>query len=134
MAQVVHQILEALQQVKAEKVGSLQQVLEQDRQWLTQQVTERQQVLAKLRPRAPSSEGTNQTPAAAAAGDKAEAEESIGLPDKVLSFLTQIETCSNDLHLPRSRAPKIANASWGFAALRPYLPTAQHQEEACPFD
>lgn len=130
MAQVVHQILEALQQVKAEKVGSLQQVLEQDQQWLTQQVTERQQVLAKLRSRAPRSEGTNHTPAAAASGDKPEAEGSTGLPDKVLSFLAQMQIWSDDLHLPRSRAPKIADASWGFAACQSHLLLAQHQEEA----
>lgn len=106
MAQVVHQILEALQKVKAEKVASLQQSLEQDQQWLTQQVTKRQQVLAKLRPRAPRSEGTNQALASAATGVENEAEESAGLPDKVLSVLRQIYDCSAKFHVLEGGALK----------------------------
>ncbi len=62
MAEKVHQILEALQNVKAEKVAGFVEVLDQDQAWLAQQIAERKAFLAKLRPRPSRSEPQAQPP------------------------------------------------------------------------
>ena len=76
MAQGVQQILEALQKVKAEKVAGFQDVLDQEQQWLAQQIADRKAFLSKLRPRVSTSDSQRQPPATLDGGPARESAQS----------------------------------------------------------